>query len=410
MSGAEFQKRLKAAAAGARGRPAPDGGGGRPGREGRGARRPGPPGDRLRGRLARWPSPRGLRSAWTAWPSPAPASRAASCRSARRRRGAGRSRSAARGGTTSASSCSPRSRPAPRGTRSPWRSRRRPPRRSISRSARASSSATAGDKDPLAIEPTEGGQRTRLAAHLPARPRLELTWRVAAEPGAAQLAPLLSARGEVALEVDRGSVRATSVLGDQVRTRGRAKAWSCGSTRPRGSWRLTLDGQPMPARGEARTRRRRRDRPAGRPAAAGGLVQAGLRRRGGPCRPGPWSYAGSPPWHTRRRRRASWRSRRKRGSGSPGRKGAGSCGSTRGGSFPKGLKRPAAALAYRFLDQPFALGLRAEASPSRPRSSTRTTLTIEATSAIVDAWVDYRVGAGPGVRGPRRPAGAASKW
>ncbi|MBX6315099.1 MAG: hypothetical protein IRY99_19650, partial [Isosphaeraceae bacterium] len=49
--------------------------------------------------------------------------------------------------------------------------------------ARGASDALAGAREPVAIEPVEGGRRARLSAHLSPRRRLELTWRAAAEPG-----------------------------------------------------------------------------------------------------------------------------------------------------------------------------------------------------------------------------------
>ncbi len=74
------------------------------------------------------------------------------------------------------------------------------------------------------------GEGTRLASHLSPRSRLDLSWRVEAEPGA-QLSPLLSIQGDIAIDVDPGAFRARSSWAIKS-VRGR-----CGTLAPPGSRR-----------------------------------------------------------------------------------------------------------------------------------------------------------------------------
>jgi hypothetical protein len=69
--------------------------------------------------------------------------------------------------------------------------------------------ATTGIDEKVAILPVEGHTGTRLSARLSPRPKIELAWRERADP-AAMLPALLSARGEIAIDIERGSIRSRS--------------------------------------------------------------------------------------------------------------------------------------------------------------------------------------------------------
>lgn len=69
--------------------------------------------------------------------------------------------------------------------------------------------ASAGVNDPVGLAPEPDQQGARLSARLSPRPRIDLTWRERADP-AVKLPTLLSAQGEISLEVERGSIRSRS--------------------------------------------------------------------------------------------------------------------------------------------------------------------------------------------------------
>ena len=66
--------------------------------------------------------------------------------------------------------------------------------------------ASTGPIEPVAVIPDEAGQGARLVARLSPRGRVELSWRERSDP-AVQLPALLSAQGEIAVEVERGVIR-----------------------------------------------------------------------------------------------------------------------------------------------------------------------------------------------------------
>jgi len=107
--------------------------------------------------------------------------------------------------------------------------------------------ATANARDVVAVESVQGVEGKRLAAHLAARPRLELTWHLAAEPGA-PLPPLLATRGEIVLEVGHGEIRATSSWSVRAE-RGTTRALELKLDPAEELVELALDLQPLPAEG-----------------------------------------------------------------------------------------------------------------------------------------------------------------
>ncbi len=69
--------------------------------------------------------------------------------------------------------------------------------------------ASTGSNEPVGMTPVPDHQGVRLTARLSPRPRLDLAWRERADPSS-QLPTLLSAQGEISLEIERGSIRSRS--------------------------------------------------------------------------------------------------------------------------------------------------------------------------------------------------------
>jgi len=249
--------------------------------------------------------------------------------------------------------------------------------------------ATANGRDVVAVESVQGVEGKRLAAHLAARPRLELTWHLAAEPGA-PLPPLLATRGEIVLEVGHGEIRATSSWSVRAE-RGTTRALELKLDPAEELVELALDLQPLPAEGT-------RDRAAStvtiplpeplRPGASRRLAMTTRRPlpAGAPAR---WTYSGAPMAHAAAQSgivavlqgEDLWIG---------GAAGRGLIQIDPRDELPDTLRRPSTVLAYRFLDQPFDLALRADPSPPRVRATTRSAVAVDPAGATVDAWIDYR--------------------
>ncbi|HEV3122196.1 MAG TPA: hypothetical protein VGY53_09845 [Isosphaeraceae bacterium] len=103
--------------------------------------------------------------------------------------------------------------------------------------------AVAGGRDLVAIDPIEAGQRTRLSANLSPRTSLELSWRIAAPQGK-EPAPLLEARGEIALEIDAASVRTRATF-DVSSSRGNAPKLVFTIGRDESLQAVELDDEPL---------------------------------------------------------------------------------------------------------------------------------------------------------------------
>ena len=98
------------------------------------------------------------------------------------------------------------------------------------------------DRAPMTIK---GRAATRLSAHLSPRSRLELSWQVEAEPGA-RLGPLLSIRGEIAVDIDPGSFRTRSSWTVHS-VRGATRSLEFRIDPEDNVLELKLDDQPVPA-------------------------------------------------------------------------------------------------------------------------------------------------------------------
>ncbi len=249
--------------------------------------------------------------------------------------------------------------------------------------------ALADGKLPVAIEPAPG-DHARLSAHLPPRPALELTWHARADP-AADLPPLLAARGEIALDVDRGAIHVNSSWSVRAE-RGSVADLELRLDPGEELLELALDGRPLPTEG-------RRDPASGtvrvplpeplKPEAPARRLTLSTRKplpNGDPSR---WTYAGLPIAHASAQSgvlavaqgEGLWLG------GEPGRD---LIQIDPRAELPDSLRRPSTVLAYHFLGQPFELALRADPAPPRARASARTTVAVDLEGAAVDAWVDYR--------------------
>jgi len=248
--------------------------------------------------------------------------------------------------------------------------------------------------EPLRCEPVRPGEATRISADLTPRSKLTLTWRVDEEADA-HLLPLLSAQGEIAVEVDAGAFRTRSSW--SIRSaRGSARSLQIRLDAADELIDLELDGQRTPAgtervNGDARLtvtlnepispgRERRLVMTTRRPVPAGKAARVAFR--------------GFPLVNVREQ------------AGAIGVATAGNLWVT--GAAGRGLRqidprtelpadlraRPATELAYQFSEQPFELDLRVEVSPPLVRAADRTTVVIDPRSARVETWLDVETARG----------------
>ncbi len=257
------------------------------------------------------------------------------------------------------------------------------------------SAITAGQKEPLVAESIEGAQRHRVSAYLTPRRNLELQWNVAADV-TSEGPPIITAQGEIALDIERGSMTAKSSW--EVRSkRGTVRRLELRIDPADELVGLECDGRPV-AGGEPRD-------------AASGLVVVPLskplaadescrlvittRRALSPESSTRLTYRGLPllnvvsqmgvlaisqsggdPWVT----------------ASPGR---GLRAIDPRSELPASLRaRPSIVLAYQFVEQPFDLGLQVDPSPPEVRVESRTTIAIDSRTAKVDSVLDYTVARG----------------
>ncbi|HWE39919.1 MAG TPA: hypothetical protein VG406_25435 [Isosphaeraceae bacterium] len=250
--------------------------------------------------------------------------------------------------------------------------------------------AVVGARGRVEVEPVEGGHRTRLSAHLPPRSALDVSWKLEDDPGR-NLPPLLTAQGEIALEIDRAGCALTA-------------SWLLraerGTTR---SLRLTLD----PA--EELLELRLDDRPLTvedrrapgtatvtvplddpiRPGADRRLVVK-ARRPLPTAPPARWAFRGLPlaPAVEQRGLIAVGQGE---GLWVGGVAGRGLRQIDPRGELPDHLRGPATVLGYQFLDQPFELALRVDPAPPRVRVGQQTAVTIAAGQARVESWLEYQI-------------------
>jgi hypothetical protein len=238
--------------------------------------------------------------------------------------------------------------------------------------------------------PGTGTARTRLSAHLTPRARLDVSWRAEAGPEA-QLPPLLTMQGEIAIDIDSGSLRTRSTWAVHA-VRGTTRSLELRLDPADEVLELELDGQPVPAGIERVEGAQVLTLVLGEPLGPGpprSLVMT-TRRTIAPAASTVIAFGGFPLTNANEQ------------SGAIGIAQAGNL--WVGGTMGRGLRRidprtelppdlrarPATSLAYVFADQPFELGLRIEPSPPLVRTEARTTVTLDTTQARVDTWLTYQ--------------------
>lgn len=253
----------------------------------------------------------------------------------------------------------------------------------------------AGAREPLQVEPIEAGQRNRVAEFLTPRRTLELAWKIASDPGVVG-PPLVTAQGEISLEVERGSLRARSSW--EVRAeRGTVRKLELRVDPADELVGLECDGRPVAGDEPRDAASGTLTVPLIEPLGPGGSVRLVVttRRALAPETTSRMTYRGVPllnvaaqtgvlaiaqpggdPWI----------------SDSPGR---GLRQIDPRSELPAGLRaRPSIIKAYQFVEQPFDLGLQVDPSPPWVRVKSRTTITVDSNRARVDCWLDYAVARG----------------
>jgi len=255
--------------------------------------------------------------------------------------------------------------------------------------------ASTGPGEPVVVEPIEAPAGSRLSARLGPRARLALGWRERSDP-ATDLPVLLSARGEIAVDVAAGSVR----------THG---AWSIEAIRGAASQVIfrvepgeevvdvEVAGQPAPISVRREEGRSSVVVPLGPPLPAGTsrrvvLVTARPTPPEGPARV---ALRGQP----------IEQARVQAGMLAIARSGPLFLNSTLG----RGLRRidprtelseslrarPDTVLAFEFAEQPFELNLAIEPAPPQVRVASRSTVSVTRQAARIDATLRYQVAQGP---------------
>jgi hypothetical protein len=235
-----------------------------------------------------------------------------------------------------------------------------------------------------------GTGRTRLSAHLTPRARLDVSWRAEVRPEA-QLPPLLTMQGEIAIDIDSASLRTRSTWAVHV-VRGTARSLELRLDPADEVLELELDGQPVPAGTERVEGAQVLTIVLGEPLGPGpprSLVMT-TRRTIAPAASSVIDFGGFPLTNAKEQ------------SGAIGVSLVGNL--WVGGTAGRGLRRidprtelppdlrgrPATSLAYVFADQPFELGLRIDSSPPLVRTEARTTVALDSTQSRLDTWLTYQ--------------------
>ncbi len=253
-------------------------------------------------------------------------------------------------------------------------------------------SGQGGTHEPILIEPVEGGQRIRASASLPPQRKLELSWRVAEKSPVAG-PPLLMAQGEIAIEVERGTIRTRSAW--VVRSeRGTVRQLSLRLEQGEELVGLEADGKPMLVEGPADPNTGAIVVPLGEPLRPGEAAKLILstRRATSTESTARVNYRGVP--FKGISGQAGVIAISQRGtdiwvSAVPGR---GVKQIDPRNDLPATLRaKPSIVLAYQFAEQSFDLSLQVDPSPPWVQVKSRTTITLNPGRAWVDTWLDYTV-------------------
>lgn len=260
--------------------------------------------------------------------------------------------------------------------------------RTVSEAWAGATDASSGGAEPVECQPTEEGRATRLIAHLSPRSRLDLTWKIETDP-AAQLPPLLSMQGEIAIDVNPGSLRTrSSWLIKSVR--GASRSLNLRLAPEDEVLELSLDGQPVPTAlepvdGAIRLTIQLTD-PL-RPGPTKRLVMS-TRRALPPQGPAKLTFRGFALENAKEQSGAVGIVQQGGNLFVSGPAGRGLLQIDPRTELPSDLRaRPSTVLAYRFDDQPFDLDLRIDPSPPLVRTEASTTVLLDAKQARVDTWL-----------------------
>jgi hypothetical protein len=251
-----------------------------------------------------------------------------------------------------------------------------------------------------------GGKGSRLSAHLQPRPRVDVSWAIDGGSGRGH-PPLLTARGDIAIDVDLDQMRTRSSWVIRC-VRGMTRTLEIEVPEPDEVTELRVDDQQAESRPQGGPGARRLMIPLAEPLRPGAERRLVIKtqRRSGRGTGRRIAFEGFPVVHAREQ--------------------SGAIGVTQGADLwvapvsspnlrrilpsqlPQELReRPATSLAFQFLDQPFELNLDVEASPPLVRSRSRTLARIEGDRARSEAtielqWVRGRpfelgLGLGPGL-------------
>jgi hypothetical protein len=252
------------------------------------------------------------------------------------------------------------------------------------------SEAVTSSGELVEVQAAHEAGRARLSAHLTPRSRLDVSWRVEAEPGL-QLPPLLTLQGEIAIDIDPGSFRTRSTWSVHA-VRGTTQSLELRLDPADEVLELEFDGQSVPAgieRNDGSTLLTIALHDPLRPGQPKALVMT-TRRAISTARSAVITFGGFALTNAKEQSGAIgiaqngnlWIE------GLPGR------GLRRidpRTELPPDLRaRPATALAYVFADQPFELILRVDPSSPLVRAEAETTITLDARQARVDTWLEYQ--------------------
>jgi hypothetical protein len=252
-----------------------------------------------------------------------------------------------------------------------------------------------GSAPAMSLEREETSDTSRLRASVTPRERLRLSWEPPGDRGESG-PPVLSAQGEIVVEVDAGTVRARSVW--SVRSeRGPARLIEVQIGDPQTELLgIELDDRVIPLTGHHDPNRGLVSIPLNEPLGPGQVRRLTLttRRALEPHQPARWKLGGFPIVGAASQSGTLsvvqgpdlWVS------GTPGR---GLRAIDPRKELPDTLRtRPSTVLAYQFVEQPFDLELRVDPAPPVLRVEQRTALRLRADSARVVSELDYRVNRG----------------
>jgi hypothetical protein len=254
--------------------------------------------------------------------------------------------------------------------------------------------AGTGINEPVSVLPVEADAGARLAARLSPRSRVELTWRERSDP-AGTLAALLSAQGEIALEVERGSIKARSSWAVSA-IRGSVGQLAIRLDAGEEAVEVEVDKRPAPFESRQEAGRSVVVVPLAEPLRTGSTRELVLNTRRPIASTGSARVAIQGSLFEQARFQAGFLAIARSGpiflNPTPGR------GLRRidpRTELPDGfLARHDTALAFEFNDQPFELGLVVEPEPPRLLVENRTTIAVDPRSARLDTRLVCRASQG----------------